>query len=98
MQLLIRKRTSREAGMLTPAQLRAARSLLQWSREKLAEKSGVAAETVKRFEFRGSDPKQSTLLKWKRALEQAGVELIDDGAHSFEGGPGVRFKSAKTKR
>jgi transcriptional regulator with XRE-family HTH domain len=78
--------------MFTPPQLRAARALAGWSREELAERSNTAAETVKRFEFRGSDPKRSTMLKWKRALEQAGVELLDpaDGR-----GEGVRFKNAK---
>jgi hypothetical protein len=62
----------------------------------LAKRSETAAETVKRFEFRGSDPKRSTMLKWKRALEQAGVEFLDptdDGK-----GEGVRFKSAKGRR
>jgi len=84
--------------MLTPAQLRAARALVGWSREKLAEKAGVAAETVKRFEFRGSNPKLGTVNKWRRALEAAGVEFIDNDAKSFEGGPGVRLRAAKGKR
>ena len=61
--------------MLTPAQLRAARALLGWSRDTLAVKSGTAAETVQGFESRGSDPKLSTLNKWYRALAAAGVEL-----------------------
>jgi len=46
--------------------------------------------------LRVSDPKRSTMLAWKRALEQAGVEFLDptdDGK-----GEGVRFKSAKGKR
>ena len=75
--------------MLTPAQLRSARALVGWSREELADKAGVSAETVKRFEFRGSDPKLGTVNKWRRALEIAGVEFIDpaDGK-----GPGVRLK------
>ena len=64
----------------------------------LAKEADVSAETVKRFEFRGSDPKLSTLNKLRRALEQAGVEFIDDGAHSYDGGPGVRLRGAKAKR
>ena len=84
--------------MLTLAQLKAARALAGWSREELAKKADVSAETVKRFEFRGSDPKLSTLNKLRRALEHAGVEFIDDGAHSYEGGPGVRLRGAKVKR
>ena len=81
--------------MLTPAQLRAARALVGWSREDLAEKSGVAAETVKRFEFRGIDPKLGTVQKWRRALELAGVEFIDS---TDDNGPGVRLRSPKAKR
>jgi transcriptional regulator with XRE-family HTH domain len=80
--------------MLTPAQLRAARALLDWSRQELAERSGTSAETVQAFEARDSDPKLSTLNKWKRALEQAGVELQDEDEH---GGPGVRLRKAKRK-
>jgi hypothetical protein len=44
--------------------------------------------TIKDFE-RGSDCRQSTLHKWYRALEGAGVEFIDDDA---ERGPGVRMR------
>jgi len=78
--------------MLTPAQLRAARALVGWSRDTLAEKSGTAAETVQGFESRGSDPKLSTVNKWQRALEAAGVEFIDE---SPEHGPGVRLQKGK---
>jgi transcriptional regulator with XRE-family HTH domain len=73
--------------MLTPDQLRAARALVKWSREDLAEKSGVASVTIKGFELLGADSKISTLNKLRRALELAGIEFIDDGAHSYEGGP-----------
>ena len=41
--------------MLTPAQLRAARALVGWSRETLAEKAGVSAQTVTGFELLGAD-------------------------------------------
>jgi len=81
--------------MFTPAQLRAARALADWSREELAEQSGTSAETIKRFEIQGSDPKRSTLIKWRSALGQAGVEFTDpeDGR-----GEGVRFRAVKGKR
>lgn len=76
--------------MLTPAQLRAARALLGWARVTLSKRSGTAAETVQDFEARGSDPRLSTLIAWRRALEDAGVEFIDptDGK-----GPGVRLRT-----
>jgi len=84
-----------QASMLTPAQLRAARALLGWSREELADKSGLGAETVKNFELRGSDPKLGTVQKWRRALEQAGVTFIEE---TETDGPGVRLKKVRPKR
>jgi transcriptional regulator with XRE-family HTH domain len=51
------------------------RCLVDWSRENLAQASGVAHNTIKDFESGKSDPKQSTLLKWKRVLEVAGVRF-----------------------
>ena len=68
----------------------------EWTRDDLAAKSGVFANTIKNFENGISDPKRSTMLKWKRALEQAGIEFLDptdDGK-----GEGVRFKSSRGKR
>jgi ribosome-binding protein aMBF1 (putative translation factor) len=84
--------TPTERGMLTPAQLRAARALVGWSRDTLAAKSGTAAETVQGFESRGTDPKLSTVNKWQRALEGAGVEFQDENA---ERGPGVHLQKGK---
>ena len=78
--------------MLTPAQLRAARSLVDWTRDDLAVKSGVFANTIKNFESGTSDPKLSTLHKWRRALEEAGVLFIDPDER---GGPGVRLRARK---
>jgi transcriptional regulator with XRE-family HTH domain len=78
--------------MLTPAQLRAARALAGWTREELAEASGVFANTIRNFEHGVSDPKLSTLHKWRRALESVGVEFIDPVEDK---GPGVRLKSSK---
>jgi transcriptional regulator with XRE-family HTH domain len=83
------------AWMVIPAQLRAARALIGWSREDLANKSGVGAGTIKDFEINDSDPKQGTVQKWRRALEQAGVEFIDP---TDDKGPGVRLRSLKAKR
>jgi hypothetical protein len=57
-----------------------------------------SAMTIKGFELLGADSKISTLNKVRRALEQAGVEFIDDSAHSYEGGPGVRLRGTKGKR
>jgi transcriptional regulator with XRE-family HTH domain len=82
-------------AMLTPEQLRAARALVDWSRDDLATKSDVSPNTVWGFEQGRSDPKLSTLNKWRRALEVAGVEFIEPSAGK---GPGVRLASDKDRR
>ena len=75
--------------MLVAAQLRAARALVGWSRAELAKRSGVSINTIQDFEIGGSDPKQGTIQKWRRALAAAGVEMIDATDTS---GPGVKLK------
>ena len=96
MSQLIRKMSCHtERSMLTPDQCRMARAALKWSREDLAKKSGVAAVTIKGFELLGADSKFSTLNKLQRALEAAGVEFIDEGHKSEDGGPGVRLRARK---
>lgn len=97
-QLLQARGRNTEGYMLTPSQLRAARTLVGWTRDDLAAKSGVAAVTVKGFELLGADSKISTLNKMRRALEAAGVEFIDEGARSDDGGPGVRLRGRDSKR
>src|SRR5262245_43481088 len=81
--------------MLTPDQLRAARAIVDCTREDLAAKSGVSSNTVKGFERGNSDPKLSTLHKWRRALEAAGVIFIDPDA---DAGPGVRLITRQPRR
>ena len=75
--------------MLTPRQLWAARVLIGWTRKDLAHHSKTSPDTVQAFENRGSDPKQSTILAWTRALSRAGVVLIDQDKDQ---GPGVRLR------
>ena len=53
-------------------------------------KSGLAAVTVKGFEYLGADSKVSTVQKMRRALEAAGIQFIDEDA---DGGVGVRLRS-----
>ncbi len=76
--------------MITSAQIRAARGLLDWSRRELAEKSGVSFASMMRLESFDGVPSSNvkTLDAIKAAFEKAGVEFI--------GGPdsqaGVRWK------
>jgi transcriptional regulator with XRE-family HTH domain len=73
---------------ITPAQSRAARALVEWTRAQLAEASGVSAATLADFEAGKRTPYDRTLVDVRRALEDAGVEFIPENG----GGPGVRLK------
>jgi transcriptional regulator with XRE-family HTH domain len=82
---------------LTSAQIRAARSLIRWRAEDLANESSIGVATIRRAEL----AEMSTSLTAandqaiRRALEAAGVEFIDENG----GGPGVRLrKPTKQKR
>jgi transcriptional regulator with XRE-family HTH domain len=75
------------------SQLRAARALLSWSQERLAEASGVSAPTIKRLEP-GEGPLEArvdTMMKLQRALEAAGVVFVVENGD----GPGVRLRKKR---
>jgi predicted transcriptional regulator len=74
--------------MITPEQCRAARALLDWSQQELADKAAVGIVTVRQLEAAVHEPRRSTLNVIRRALEAAGVEFIDENG----GGPGVRLR------
>jgi predicted transcriptional regulator len=83
-------------GKLSIRQLKAARELVAWSQEDLAEKSGISLPTIQRLEAAGGDlgGRPATGRNILAALEKAGVEFIDED----NGGHGVRLKPPKTKR
>ncbi|WP_313901122.1 helix-turn-helix transcriptional regulator [Methylobacterium sp. J-092] len=61
------------AAMITPAQCRAARALLDWSREQLATAARIGLRTLVDFERGARDPHHATLEAIERALSEAGV-------------------------
>jgi transcriptional regulator with XRE-family HTH domain len=82
--------------MITAAQLRAARALLGIDQRKLAALSNLSVPTIQRMEasdgvIRGN---VDSLMKLVSALNEAGIELIAEGAASQSGGRGVRLKAA----
>lgn len=79
--------------MIIPAQSKAARALIDWSREDLAGASKVSVRTVVDFERGARQPIPATLAAIRSALEAAGVEFIAENG----GGAGVRLKKAKQK-
>lgn len=81
-------------AMLTGSQIRAARGLLHWTSEQLAEASGVHYASISRAEQHDGVPpvRASTLVAIKVALESGGVVFLEEGV-TREGGPGVRLRS-----
>lgn len=78
--------------MLTPPQCRAARALLDWSREQLAEASKVSLRTIVDFERGARQPREVTIDALRTAMERSGVLFIADDEDSPAGnGHGVRL-------
>jgi transcriptional regulator with XRE-family HTH domain len=77
--------------MIYPLQIRAARALLDWNQQELAERSAVGLATIKRIEAAGTEltGTAKTLFRIQKTLEAAGVIFIDA---TDEHGPGVRLK------
>jgi ribosome-binding protein aMBF1 (putative translation factor) len=78
---------------LTSAQVRAARALIRWSAEALAQQSALSVATIRRAELTESKTSMTAAndLAVRRALEAAGVQFIDENG----GGPGVRLRQPK---
>jgi transcriptional regulator with XRE-family HTH domain len=63
--------------MITARQSRAARALLGWTQETLADKARVALTALKRLESEnGLEVFESTRDQVRRALEAAGIVLL----------------------
>jgi DNA-binding XRE family transcriptional regulator len=72
---------------IRPEQLRAARALINWTREDLAAASGVTIRTLARIENGQTVPRATTLQSLIRSFETAGIEFIAENG----GGVGVRL-------
>ncbi|HET7255411.1 MAG: helix-turn-helix domain-containing protein [Xanthobacteraceae bacterium] len=80
--------------MITGAQMRAARALLEIDQRELAQRSGLSLPTIQRMESSGGVVRGNvdSLMKLVEALAASGIELIGEGAASHGGGRGVRMK------
>jgi transcriptional regulator with XRE-family HTH domain len=74
---------------ISAAQCRAARALINWSQDRLAEKARVGVTTIREFENDKTSPHRATLEMLRQALEKAGVEFTNGDE------PGVKLKKAK---
>jgi DNA-binding transcriptional regulator YiaG len=77
--------------MISTDQVRAARALLRWSAQDLADVSGIGVATIRRMEVTEGVPSGQirSLLAIQSALEAAGVEFVGSPSDS----PGVRLKT-----
>lgn len=75
-------------GMITAAQSRAGRALLDWSQEELARSAHLGLSTIRDFEKGRRVPTHNNLAGIKAALESAGVIFVEENGE----GPGVRLK------
>ncbi|MGO4386107.1 helix-turn-helix transcriptional regulator [Microvirga sp. 2YAF29] len=74
--------------ILSPEQCRAARGLLDWTQEELAERAEVSRSTIRDFENGRHHLHPATAAQVVAALDKGGALLIA----SDEAGPGVRFR------
>lgn len=78
--------------MVTARQIRAARALLGWSQQTLADNAIVALNAVTRLERGEVDPRVSTMIAVEKAIRKAGIEFIPAANGR---GEGVRVAHAK---
>ncbi len=76
--------------MITSEQIRAARALIKWSADDLAEAAGVGVATIRRFESVVGVPsgQMRVIELLKNTLQAAGVEFVG----TPDDRPGVRLK------
>jgi predicted transcriptional regulator len=74
--------------MVTPREVRAARAMLGWARQLLADRALVSLNAVIRLEQGVVDSRTSTIMAVRRALEGAGIEFLSLGGDD----EGVRLR------
>jgi len=85
--------------MITSAQMRAARAMLGIDQKTLATLAGVSVPTIQRMESGPGNVRGNveSLTRVVEALEEAGIELIAEGAPSHGQGRGIRLKEPAPK-
>jgi DNA-binding XRE family transcriptional regulator len=71
-------------ALISAAQCRAARALLEWTQGELAHRTGAIRMTVVRFE-RGHTVRASTRRQFRDAFERAGLRFLPADAGEGEG-------------
>jgi predicted transcriptional regulator len=78
--------------MISSRQIKAARSLLGWKGQDLADKSGVGVATIRRYEAQDGIPNANKFVirAIKTCLEEAGIIFSGDPLTD----PGVRLRKS----
>ena len=84
------------AGLITVRQVKAARALLGWSQGDLARRSDISEPTIARLKSAEGElgGREGTGQKIRKAIENAGIEFIDENG----GSPGVRLRKRQQKK
>ena len=88
-RLFSRNRRADAAGMITGAQIRAARKLLGWPRDRLCPRAGLSVTMLSKIEDGLRTRTNEQRLGIQGALEAAGVEFSNGDE------PGVKLKATK---
>jgi transcriptional regulator with XRE-family HTH domain len=85
--------------VITAAQLRAARALLGIDQLVLAQRAKLSLPTIQRMETSGGLVRGNvtSLVKVVQALEDMGIEIIDERSVSSLGGRGVRLRERELR-
>ncbi len=62
---------------ISAAQIRAARGMLDWSREELALASGISSGTIRNLEIGNLSPRENTTARIRHAFEGAGISFLE---------------------
>ncbi|KAB0539320.1 XRE family transcriptional regulator [Pseudochrobactrum saccharolyticum] len=79
--------------MITGPQSKAARALIELSRERLSSFSGIDIRVIELFERKLETPDETILVALQKALEDAGAVFIPENG----GGIGVRLKFTRSE-
>lgn len=75
--------------MITTAQIRGARGILNWSQGDLCERTGISATSIGSIENGLTQARESTLDNIQKAFEDAGIEFLPND--------GIRKKSGEVR-
>lgn len=63
--------------IISSCQIKAARALLDWSQDNLAEKSGLSIATIRKIEAGNASPRGKTNEQLRQAFEESGLDFLE---------------------